>query len=71
MITVVGRLRMGKKLISKKEIIQYLELSWRSILKEGFPVTKIGGRIMSHTDMLDEHIKQRIEKDRQVHKHDI
>jgi len=61
---------MGKKLTSKKEIMQYLELSWRSIVKEGFPWTKMGGRIMSHTDMLDDYIKQRIETDCQVHKHD-
>lgn len=60
---------MGKKLTSKKEIIQYLELSWPSILKEGFPVAKIGGRIMSHTDLLDEHIKERVEKGCQVHKY--
>ena len=51
---------MGK-LSGKKEIQVYIGLDWRTIKREGFPVTKIGNRIFSHTEVIDEFIKKRIE----------
>jgi hypothetical protein len=48
------------KLSTKQEIIDYIGLDWRTILAEGFPVTKIGNRIFSHTDSIDDFIKQKV-----------
>lgn len=49
------------KLSGQKEILAYIGMDWRTILSEGFPVARIGGRWWSHTDSIDEFVRDRVE----------
>lgn len=53
---------MGK-LSSQKEIEQYTGLSLETCRAEGYPLTKIGGRWQTHSDLIDDFIKERVKKD--------
>lgn len=54
---------MMGKLSSKKEIEKYTGLSIESCKKEGYPFAKISGRLQSHTDLIDDFIKRRVEEE--------
>jgi len=56
------------KLSSQKEIEQYTGLSLDVCRKEGYPMTKIGNRWQSHTDLIDDFIKARVLKDMESQK---
>jgi hypothetical protein len=59
---------MGR-LSSQKEIEKYTGISLESCKGEDYPIAKIAGRWQSHTDLIDDFIKERIRAEMNKKKH--